>query len=328
MKYQRYRPLIEKLFKRQLTSQQAEELDEWLDHPEANEGFDDMCHTLCVNTPTAANDTVESAMLTNIMANIDNTVVEQKPQRFNFYKIAAIGLLLVTLGMGGYVYNTRSAMADRVAEVVENKVEKGKKAQLTLPDGTRVWLNSYSSLTYNGAYNMDERVVKLSGEAYFEVAKNKDKPFIVDCGGVNVEALGTTFNVKAYPTDSTLTTTLMEGRVRVSDKKSGIILEPNQQLIYNKKSNTFAVAQVDNLNEADFWKKNILYFNATTLADIAKTIERMYDVKIVFSSNDLAEATFSGTIRNNSLENVFHVISLTYPLTYEVHDNTIYLRRK
>lgn len=328
MKYQKYRLLIEKLFKRQLTPQQSEELDEWLSRPEENEGFDDMCHALWVNTPTAANDAMEATMLTNILSAMDQPISESRPRRPNFYKIAAIGLLIVSFGLATYAYKAHLTMADRLAEVVENTVEKGQKARLVLPDGTKVWLNSYSQLTYNGAYNLNDRIVKLSGEAYFEVAKNKEKPFIVECDGVSVEALGTTFDVKAYPSDPTMTTSLIEGRVKVSDKKSGITLEPNQQLVYDKKANTFAVAQTENVNEADFWRKDILYFNATPLTDIAKTIERMYDVKIVMASNDLAHVTFSGTIRNNSLENIFHVISLTYPLAYEVHGDTILLKHR
>ncbi|HEY9543779.1 FecR family protein, partial [Prevotella sp.] len=328
MKYQRYRLLIEKLFNRQLTPQQSVELDEWLARPDESEGFDDMCHALWVNTPTAANDAMEASMLTNILSSIDQPTAESRPRRPNYYKIAAIGLLVVTFGLATYAYRAHQTMADRVAEVVENTVEKGQKARLTLPDGTKVWLNSYSHLTYNGAYNLKDRIVKLSGEAYFEVAKNKEKPFIVECDGVSVEALGTTFDVKAYPSDPTITTSLIEGRVKVSDKKSGITLEPNQQLVYDKKSNTFAVAQTDNVNEADFWRKDILYFNATPLSDIAKTIERMYDVKVVMASNDLSRVTFSGTIRNNSLENIFHVISLTYPLSYELHGDTILLKHR
>ncbi|MBO1363120.1 FecR domain-containing protein [Prevotella sp. A2931] len=328
MKYQKYRLLIEKLFKRQLTEKQAADLSKWLRSPEDKEGFDDMCHELWVNTPTAANDSVEAAMFANIQSRMDETETEKFSKRLSFYKIAAAALLVFCIGLGAYTYFIRKNMTDRLAEVVETKVEKGQKAQVILPDGTKVWLNSFSQLTYDGAFNQRERRVKLSGEAYFEVTKNRDKHFVVECEGVEIEALGTAFDVKAYPLDSTITTSLTEGRVRVSDKKSGITLEPNQQLIYNKKGNSFAVAEMDNINEADFWRKNILYFHSTPLGDIAKTIERMYDVKVVFASTDLARATFSGTIRNNSLENIFHIISLTYPMTCRFHEDTIYIKHR
>ena len=115
-------------------------------------------------------------------------------------------------------------------------VDKGQRASVILPDGTKVWLNSHTELTYNGDYGKGNRQVVLSGEGYFEVAKDTTSRFIVKAGEIEVEALGTTFNVKAYQEDRELTTTLFEGKVRTSVGKDEVILKPDESLSFDKSS--------------------------------------------------------------------------------------------
>lgn len=328
MKFQKYHILIEKLFKKQITQEEAADLKRWLEQSGENEGFEEMCHDLWINTPTASNENVEAVMLENIRKGIDETRSEKSHSVFTFYKIAAVVLFVISIGLAGYIYQMNQSGSVPVAGIMETSVENGQKARLTLPDGTKVWLNSATQLTYDDSFNQEERKVRLNGEAYFEVAKNHEKRFLVECGGVIVEALGTTFNVKAYQSDPVITTSLIEGSVRVSDANSGVTLEPNHQLVYSRNAHTFAVSEMRNANEADYWRRNILYFKSTPLSEIAHTIERMYDVKVIFSDKELEDVTFSGTIRNNSLENILHVLELTYPVTSEFHDDTILLKQK
>ncbi|SFG16265.1 FecR family protein [Prevotella sp. KH2C16] len=328
MAYQKYLQLIAKLFRMQMTPKESAELQEWLSHPDENGGFDEMCHELWIKTPNAINENIEADMFECIKGKMPETDVENIHARLPFYKMAAAILFVVSIGLGWYAYHMQQILVARKGDVIETLVKKGQKAQLTLPDGTKVWLNSATQLSYDGSFNLQDRKVKLDGEAYFEVAKHKDKPFIVECNEVSVEALGTVFNVKNYHADSVITTSLIEGSVRVSDRHSGVTLEPRQSLVYTRNGHSFSVSEFENLHEIDFWRRNILYFDSTPLSEIAKTIERMYDIKVVFVSKDLEDVTFSGTIKNNSLENVFHLISFTYPVKYEFRKDTVYLSHK
>ena len=163
----------------------------------------------------------------------------------------------------------------------------------------------------------------MDGEAYFEVAKNKDKRFIVCCNDLEIEALGTTFDVKGYCDDHSVTTLLAEGSVKVSNKTDVTLLKPGEKVEYHKNKQTFTKSPISDMREIDFWRNNMLIFNSSSLAEIATTLERMYGVKVVFDSEKLKNVPFSGTIRNSSLHNVFYIISLTYPLTYELEGDTV-----
>ena len=163
----------------------------------------------------------------------------------------------------------------------------------------------------------------MDGEAYFEVAKNKEKRLITFSNDLEIEALGTTFDVKGYCDDHSVTTLLAEGSVKVSNKTDVTLLKPGEKVEYHKSKQTFTKSVISDMREIDFWRNNMLIFNSSSLAEIATTLERMYGVKVVFDSEKLKNVLFSGTIRNSSLHNVFYIISLTYPLTYELEGDTV-----
>ena len=132
---------------------------------------------------------------------------------------------------------------------------------VVLPDGTRVSLGTRTSFSYDSRYGKSERIVQLEGEAYFEVAKDKDKPFIVKTKEQSIEALGTKFNVSAYPTDSLLTTTLLEGSVLLTTQNllHPMVLKPNEQFVYNKRTRSALLQQVD-ANRFVSWTTGYYYF--------------------------------------------------------------------
>ncbi len=203
------------------------------------------------------------------------------------------------------------------------EVAPGQKGSMRLADGTVVHLNSASKISFTGDYNSEERVVTLNGEAYFEVAKNPDKRFVVTCNGVDIEALGTEFNVKAYPTDSTITTTLAKGKVKVFNNKQSVTLLPYGVATYHTKQRTIQSSTIDDISVADYWRTGQLVFDAEPLSSIARTMERMYNVKICIDDARLKDMKFTGTIQNNSLNNVLYIMSLSYPLTYTITDSII-----
>ena len=183
-----------------------------------------------------------------------------------------------------------------IAEQQEFFVPSGQRARLKLPDGTFVWLNAGSTLTYPSVFGK-ERKVYLQGEGFFDVAKNQDSPFIVSAGSLNIRALGTQFNVFCYPNVEMISTSLIEGAVKVyrpEDEVNGIVLEPNQQLIYNQKS--FQMLRMQNKDDL-LWKEGIYNFKSERLEEILKKLELYYDVKIIVKSPEILSYRYTGKFR-------------------------------
>ena len=203
--------------------------------------------------------------------------------------------------------------------------DRGQRANITLPDGTLVWLNSHTQLRYGTRYGEQDRVVELDGEAYFEVAKDARRRFVVRAGEMEVEALGTSFNVKAYSEDKDLVATLLEGKVRTSIDGQSAILCPDQQAAYDKAKGKLQVSYTEDAAYACMWREDELAFSGETLEEIASLFKRMYNVEVEFETENIKSCRFSGVIKNNSLENVIELISLTAPIAYRAKGDTIIL---
>ena len=208
-------------------------------------------------------------------------------------------------------------------EIFEIVAERGQKSSVTLPDGSRVMINSASTISYTSDYNVKERNVFLSGEAYFDVASNADIPFVVHADKVSVTALGTEFNVKAYAEDPYVVTTLVEGCVRTEAGTQYELLTRAQEASYNKEADVLLAYDVKDISRAVPWIRNELLFENESLADIAVTLERMYNVTIVFEDEAAKGYSYTGLIRNNSLQNVLELISSTSPVGYKMNSGII-----
>lgn len=238
---------------------------------------------------------------------------------------AAAIILCVVVGITSHLYTRQSVP---VAKEYQVEAEKGQRASVMLPDGTKVWLNSHTQISYNSNYGMKDRIVALVGEAYFEVAKDKDHRFIVKTGEMEVEALGTSFNVKAYKEDRDVIATLFTGSIRATAGSHSVVLSPDQQVCFNRIEDDLKVDSPENVAYASMWRDNELAFKGETLNDIAIRLNRLYNVHIEFKSEKIKQFRFSGVIKNNSLDNVFEIISLTSPIMYESLGDTIVLSER
>ncbi len=219
----------------------------------------------------------------------------------------------------------RVMLPDVQSVPVEVIVERGEKASVVLPDGSKVWLNSDSRLSYSPDSWPDERSVSLVGEAYFEVQEDEKRPFTVTAGKFDVKVLGTRFNVKAYPEDRVTTSTLVEGSVEVTTPNGSYTIEPGWQVGYDAVDNvTTPPTQVDTAVQIA-WIDNKLVFTDELLETIVTTVERMYNVEVVFASESIRSRRFSGTLPNAGLKEFLEVISLSSPISYVVKDGTVYL---
>lgn len=189
-----------------------------------------------------------------------------------------------------------------------------------LPDGTQVSLGSKTTFHYDKDFGKNKRIVYLEGEAYFEVAKQKDKPFIVKTTEQDIEALGTKFNVMAYPTDSLVITTLLEGSVRLMTLGGGreTILRPDQQFIYNRNRKTASLNYVD-ARQYTSWTTGYYYFSEQTLDAILDRLSHVYGAEFTVLSKSLNKRTFTGTFyRGESIKDIMEVINLSVPIKYKI----------
>ena len=223
---------------------------------------------------------------------------------------AAAACIAVAGFVGWYNYAQISARQGHLFEIY---TEKGQKTNITLPDGTHVWLNSASKLSYDSRYNLRSREVNLVGEGYFEVAKDPERQFRVNTGNYTVEALGTAFNVKSYPGDRTSVTTLFEGKVRIDDGDGfTTTLDPMEAVAYDTVDGGFTKSGSGRTQFAGLWRNNeLIVESGTTLEKLTELLDREYNIRFVFRSERIKQLRFEGIIKNNNLQNVLQLIGLS-----------------
>lgn len=273
-------------------------------------------------------------------------------KRKAFGLMSVLGLVTIMLISGALIWYTIGSKTAPslnqaklpVKEVVANKASKTK---LVLPDGTIAWLNSGSKLTYGNWVNQATREVVLIGEGYFDVARNPDKPFIIHTSVLDVKVLGTRFNLKAYPDEATTETSLLHGSVEVVlHKQPGkvIRLVPNQKLVVQNAlaqlpakavaTEQVAAAEILPLKTVQIggapsllvetsWVSNKLVFVDEPFADIARKMERWYDIRIVFNNPQAQELRLTGSFENESLSQALEALRFIADFRYTINQDTI-----
>ena len=265
-------------------------------------------------------------------------------------RIAAMLILFMSVGAAGAWIVFSKQKINQADSYVEIIAPKGSKSQITLPDGSKAWINAGSKLSYMGDFNKADRVVNLEGEGYFTVTSNKAKPFIVQTAHLKVKAFGTVFNVKAYPDEKTVETTLVEGVVEIeagSKTRSGgaysYTLRPKQNIIYHiesglaeQKSDDMVaneqvpvrkteliekeVQVINNIKPELYtsWKDENWVIEGMPLDQLAVLMGRRFNSMIEIRDDALKLYKFTGTIQNETLEQMMVILSLTTPLEYSI----------
>jgi transmembrane sensor len=218
--------------------------------------------------------------------------------------------------------------------IVENR--KGEKSILYLPDGTKVWLNAESRISYPESFeNTAVREVALQGEAFFDVMENKEKPFIVKTSQLQVKVLGTSFNVRSYENQQTIETTLVHGSVMIelNEKASAvrteepILLKENERAIYSTVSKKMSLQAVKAESETS-WRVGKLTFVNKPFYEIEEELERWYGVEIHLEEESSASCRFSTTIENEPINKILELFKTTSGIAYEMDDKTIVIKGK
>lgn len=235
------------------------------------------------------------------------------------------GASVIKQAGGELVYAATAGASEMVYNTLFNP--RGSKVlQVTLSDGTKIWLNSETTLRYPVNFTGNDRRVEITGEAYFEVAKIIHKPFKVFAGNMNVEVLGTHFNINAYPDEDFISTTLIEGKVKVADRLHSTEITPGQQANYAvSKSGNFNIEQDVDIEKVMAWKGGMFQFERVELPVIMRQISRWYDMDIVYEGKPTHD-TFGGAIgRQVPLSNVLQMLE-EYGIRFRLQENKIVVK--
>jgi len=218
------------------------------------------------------------------------------------------------------ILNNKVLNADKIIAYNTISTPKGGQYQVILPDGTKVWLNAASSLKYPEAFSGKQRLVVLTGEAYFEVAKNKLMPFRVQSQNQNVEVLGTHFNINSYLDDNTVKTTLLEGSIKVSNSKYSKLLKPGEQSISGIGEQALIKIATDvDTGDETAWKNGLFQFNDSELKVILNQLERWYDIKIDYAH--VPDKRYNGMVpRKSKLSEVLKMLEKTGNIKFELEE--------
>lgn len=236
----------------------------------------------------------------------------------------AAAMIVVVFICGTVAFQTGKRVIQNQLTEISIEAPYGSKTKLYLPDGTLVWLNAGSKMSYAQNFGINERALNLTGEAYFEVTKNKDVPFIVHTNELDVKVLGTKFNFRNYQDDLEAKVCLLEGKVALSTQQKETTLHPDQQALFDKKTGKLLISSTKAAYSAE-WTNDRLYFDEALLPDIVKELERSYNIKITIADAELNSIRFYGNFRRReqSIQEIMDVLSSTDKMTYTIDGKNI-----
>ncbi len=292
--------LLIRLFSGESSPNEKKTISEWLDQsPENKKLYSDLREIwLSSGTQTNADGFHLEEAIQKFRAHIHKT--QEKPARListgNLLKYAAIVILALALPVSYYLGKQGTA-TDSTTTI---SCAYGDKSDVVLPDSSHVSLNSGSKLSFNSNFR-NGRKVTLEGEAFFEVSKDKAHPFQVKTKDINIEVLGTKFNLKAYPNEKSVSTTLIEGSVRLTANNQYWLMNPDQKLTFDKENKKTTVQKLTDTSSETSWTEGRFVFRNETLAELKPKLERWFDVDIVFCDEQVKTRRFTGVLNRESI---------------------------
>ncbi len=336
----------------ELTTNETEILNRWLEKSETNKLiFDQFSDIWQASSHNKLNKQIDAEKAWKDLLNQIN-IQDKKTRNTNWNEIIRIAaVFIIALFLGGLGYYFIDHKKETIAEplYVEYVSPLGSRSFVKLADGSKVWLNAGSTLKYKNTYGINNRDLLLTGEAFFEVEKNKEIPFIVKTSEIDVIALGTKFNVKAYSEESTIETTLIEGSVKLESSSvklaDNLVLKPNEKAVFTKKNQSVKlIAQRQPTIEHESiskpkleiiesvepepiisWKDQRWVINNEKLGDLAVKLERRYDVNFIFDNELLKDYAFRGTLEDETLEQIMEALKFSSPIKYVIDKRTVYV---
>jgi ferric-dicitrate binding protein FerR (iron transport regulator) len=319
-----YDELLTSYFSGTLTGDEERELEEWKEASEENlmvfKNAEKVWQSLNILQEMRGYNV--SQALSNVHRKTQKSSDQiQKTFLFYWQRIAAI--LLLPLFIGGAIYFTKAKQTSGNSVVWQTiSTPPGVKSQIQLPDGTLVWLNSGTNLSFPSSFSDGTRNVKLLGEAFFEVAKDEKHPFTVDLGKINIEVVGTKFNAINYEQEGQTEVVLASGKVRLFERYENqrrLIseMEPGQQAIYLNAGNTISLKNVDT-GKYTSWIEGKLIFRDDPMDEVVRKLDRWFNVQIEITDPNIGGYIYTATFQNETIEQILSLIKRTSPVEYAI----------
>jgi ferric-dicitrate binding protein FerR (iron transport regulator) len=347
--------LINRFLSGEVTEQEAKEMQVWLKESKENRklfaGYKKLWIESSIPSRFDADQLKREKQKVDLK--IRNAELNKKLEKSKFYirTLAYAASILLLFGITStFVFVTERDGTAKIADTFSNTLEVpyGAKSKITLPDGSKVWINAGSRITYKGGFGTTAREIELEGEAYFDVAKNEKLPFYVNTSLLKIKVYGTTFNVKAYADDDMVETTLNSGAISViSDLIDGeITMKPKQKLTVHRHKGPamevpvekeeavdipeeISVEEVKNIDPITAWRDNRLIFEREPLWLLAKQLERRYNVTVVFTNEEIKTRTYTAALKEMPIDQVLEAITLTSPnISYAIKGTEVTISGK
>ena len=329
--------IILKYLQGKASKAEKDDLLRWLQGSEANKAFFAETRDRWLDsgaTPVADPEYVERAFA-RFMAEIkkENRIRNRK-HFITYLKVAASIALLLASSLISYQVGQKQRSVPTLSvpqTIVMNRIITGKdnKSKVSLPDGTLVWLNANSQLTYPEAFAPDKRHVQLEGEGYFEVTRNEDAPFTVETGDVSVNVLGTHFNVRNYTDkkEEPIEITLLTGKVEINLLGNAIPLNPNQVIACDKQDGSYQQMDVE-ANDYILWTQDKLVFSNDKLSTILHQMEYWYHIDIACEAGVQLDQHLSLTIQRETPDEIMRLLALITPIRYKIEGDRLTISPK
>jgi transmembrane sensor len=354
-------PIIYKFLNGSATVEESGELTEWLNQDRENRRHYFAIKRIWIeNRDIPDEEKLKEDSLNRLKLRTTLQILKENRSadlpRLNIRKMSIAATILILLGVSSFLAIKLKSLSDFDQTLNEISAPLGARTNIVLPDGTSVWLNAGSNLSYRSDFGRMNRDVSLTGEAYFDVNPDKGSVFTVITSDMNIRALGTQFNVKSYPEEDVTETTLVSGRIEVSVtdeviRTQPVILSSNQRITYSRDTRNILVREeeknpeeeeiivaaeselvakpslmvldVIDTEEYTSWKDGRLTFRGESLATLAPKLERFYNLKISFDDESLKDLKYTGVLETVTIEEVMRAISSASGINFKIDKNKI-----
>lgn len=304
------------------TEEERLQVEAWMDESEENRRMAKQVHALYLATDTLH--VMKKVDIEKALSRVKSRMTGKKKTMWWEWAQRAAAVLFIPLLVTLMVQHWGNDEQE-LAQMMEIKTHPGMTTSLTLPDGTLVFLNSESTLSYPSRFDGDTRNVNLQGEAYFEVAKNPEKKFIVSTPHRSqIEVLGTHFNVEAYEKENRVSATLVEGKIgfiyKCDNASKKVLMAPGQKLVYDSKDSKVQIYATSGESEIA-WKEGKIIFRNTPLEEGLRMLEKRYNVEFIIKNNRLKGDSFTGTFTNQRLERILEYFQLSSQIRWRYLDS-------
>jgi transmembrane sensor len=331
--------LLQKYLKGTCTPEEAILVREWLNDPDSEDQLEALAEQEWQAGPAGTDPVMMTTgrnMWTRLLTSIRLHDKEQrsailqsvKKIAVRYWAAAAILLVLFTGGWQYWLHRASSAKAAPAWLNIDNASSLVK--HVIMPDGTHIWVNGFSSISYPEDYGMQKRLVALKGEAYFDIAADEARPFLVNSGGLQTQVLGTAFNIEAYPSESTVKISLVKGKIAVrpvAGKQATLQLKPGQMLSFDRKKARYALSGIP-AREVQAWISGSMVFNDVPLAEALHRIEKRYDIQLRFDSADMKGKQITTTIKAADWQKTLRHVLFVHDYSFVQNKDTVLVIKK